>query len=582
VKIIKKLPSDEGLTPNRKDYREIRSSFSWEQVRQGLDGLPDDMGLNIAHEAIDRHALGSLKGNTALRYISVSGQTRDYTYDELKKLSNRFANLLRHLGITKGEAVFATTGHIPELYVGAFGTLKNQSVFCSLFSAFGPNPLATRLSLGKARVLITTKQVYLRKIQTLRSQLPDLEHVLITDHSPHSGELPTATLDLNAMLEQQSDQFTIPPTDPETQALLHFTSGTTGKPKGVIHVHAAVVAHYASAKYALDLHPGDIFWCTAEPGWVTGISYGVVAPFVIGATIIADSGAFDAEGWYRLLQDQGVNVWYTAPTALRMMMRLDIDLAQKYDLSHLRFVGSVGEPLNAEAVLWGMKALNKPIHDTWWQTETGAIMIANLAIMDIKPGSMGKPLPGIEVAIVERDDKEGIKFLERPDVCGELVLRTGWPSMFRGYLDEQQRYQNCFIDGWYLTGDLVRRDEDGYLWFVGRADDMIKSAGHLIGPAEVERVLLIHEAVAEAAVIGEYDPLIYQSVKAYITLKSGCKGDDTLKREILAHARKSLGATLAPRVIEFCDDLPRNFSGKVLRRVLQTHEKDETSKNNST
>jgi acetyl-CoA synthetase len=411
--------------------------------------------------------------------------------------------------------------------------------------------------------------------------LPDLEHVLIADHSSHSSELPAGTLDLNAMLEEESDQFTIPSTDPETPALLHFTSGTTGKPKGVIHVHAAVLAHYASAKYALDLHPKDIFWCTADPGWVTGISYGVIAPLVIGATVIADSGAFDAEGWYRLLQDQGVNVWYTAPTALRMMMRLDIDLARKYDLSQLHFVASVGEPLNAEAVLWGEKALNKPIHDTWWQTETGAIMIANLASMDIKPGSMGKPLPGIEVAIVERGGREGFKLLEAPDICGELALRTGWPSMFRGYLDEEQRYRNCFVEDWYLTGDLVRRDKDGYFWFVGRVDDMIKSAGHLIGPAEVERVLLTHAAVAEAVVIGEHDPLIYQSVKAYIILKSGYSGGETLKREILAHARKSLGASLAPREIEFCDELPRNLSGKVLRRVLQAREKEETSKKNS-
>ena len=366
--------------------------------------------------------------------------------------------------------------------------------------------------------------------------------------------------------------FRSDPTDPEDWALLHFTSGTTGTPKGVVHVHNAVLTHYVTGKLALDIHPGDVFWCTADPGWVTGTSYGIIAPLTLGATLVVDEAPFDAERWYRIIEEQKVNVWYTSPTAIRMMMRLGAELPRKYDTSSLRFLASVGEPLNPEAVIWGQEAFGLPFHDNWWQTETGGILIANYRAMDIKPGSMGRPLPGIEAAIVQRQEDGSVRRIEDPDEPGELAIRKGWPSMFRTYLGEQERYERCFAGDWYLTGDLVRRDQDGYFWFVGRKDDLIKSSGHLIGPFEVENVLMTHPAVAEAGVIGKPDPTAMEIVKAFVSLKPGHVPGESLRRDILAHARRRLGAVVAPKELEFRDTLPKTRSGKIMRRLLKAEE----------
>jgi acetyl-CoA synthetase len=385
------------------------------------------------------------------------------------------------------------------------------------------------------------------------------------------GDLPAGTLDFRVLLRGASAAYTIPTTSPEDPALLHFTSGTTGRPKGALHVHEAVVAHHATGLLALDLHPDDVFWCTADPGWVTGMSYGIIAPLACGVTSVLDEGDFDAERWYRIVAGEGVTVWYTAPTAIRMMMKLGADAARQYDTSRLRFLASVGEPLNPEAVVWGSKAFGLPFHDNWWQTETGGIMIANVPALEIRPGSMGRPLPGVEAAIVERTADGRCRLLPAGEQ-GEIAIKAGWPSMFRGYLGEPQRYAACFADGWYLTGDLARRDEDGYFWFVGRADDVIKTSGHLIGPFEVESVLLEHEAVAEAGVIGRPDPAAYEIVKAFVSLKGGYVGDEALRRSILGHARRRLGAAVAPKEIEFVAALPRTRSGKIMRRLLKARE----------
>jgi acetyl-CoA synthetase len=366
--------------------------------------------------------------------------------------------------------------------------------------------------------------------------------------------------------------FTTVPTDAEDMALLHFTSGTTGKPKGAVHVHGAVLAHHITGQLALDLHPDDIYWCTADPGWVTGTSYGIIAPLTNGVTMIVDEEEFDAERWYRILEEQKVTVWYTAPTAIRMLMKLDGGLARKHHHPALRFIASVGEPLNPEAVQWGVEAFGLPFHDNWWQTETGGIMIANYAAMDIKPGSMGKPLPGIEAAILRHLPGGGVEEITESNVEGELALRPGWPSMFRAYLHEEARYARCFTGGWYLSGDLARRDEDGYYWFVGRADDMIKSAGHLIGPFEVESVLMEHPAVAEAGVIGMPDPVAMEVVKAFVALKPGFTASEDLRRELIGFARTRLGASVAPREIDFRANLPKTRSGKIMRRLLKARE----------
>lgn len=559
-----------GTVPHLHDYETVRSHFSWDQARHDLQGLPHDQGLNIAHEAVVRHANGARASHLAIRWLGKSGTIEDYTYGRLNELTNRFANVLQQLGVAKGDRVFVLAGRIPELYIAALGTFKHRSVFCPLFSAFGPEPIRARLTIGQAKVLVTTNMLYQRKVAAIRSAVPSLQHVLLIGEDRQ----PTAiggTLDLGLLMQQASPDFTIGPTDPEDMALLHFTSGTTGTPKGAIHVHQAVVAHHMTGKYALDFHESDVFWCTADPGWVTGTSYGIIAPLTNGITSIVDEAEFDAEPWYRTLQDQQVSIWYTAPTAIRMMMKGGADLVRKYDLRRLRFLASVGEPLNPEAVVWGQEAFGRPFHDNWWQTETGGIMIANYVSMDIRPGSMGRPLPGIEAAVVRRTDG-GVEVVEEPNAQGELALRPGWPSMFRGYWNEPERYKKCFVGGWYLTGDLAKRDEDGYFWFVGRADDVIKTSGHLIGPFEVESVLIEHKAVAEAGVIGKPDPVAMEVVKAFVSLKNGFEPSDELRRELLGFARARLGAVVAPKEITFLTTLPKTRSGKIMRRLLKARE----------
>jgi acetyl-CoA synthetase len=570
-KTITKAGRLPAVRPNLEDYARVRAAFSWDAARAALDGLPGGRGLNIAHEAVDRHATGSHAGRIAFRWLRKSGETQEYTFADVRALSNRFANVLERLGVGAGDRVYGLAGRIPELHVSALGTLKRRAVFCPLFSAFGPEPIRARLAIAEARVLVTTQSLYRKKVADLRPTLPHLEHVLVVPDGPRSAAL-DGTLDYQACMREADEDYTIGPTDPEDPALLHFTSGTTGTPKGALHVHQAVVAHDATGKLALDLHPGDRFWCTADPGWVTGTSYGIIAPLTNGVTSIVDEADFDAERWYAILQSERVTVWYTAPTAIRMLMRAGAELARKHDLTSLRFCASVGEPLNPEGVVWGDEAFGQPFHDNWWQTETGGIMIANFASMDIRPGSMGRPMPGIEAAIVRRLGPERVELVEQPDVQGELALRSGWPSMFRAYWNEPARYRTCFLGGWYLTGDLARRDADGYLWFVGRADDVIKTSGHLIGPFEVESVLMEHQAVAEAGVIGKPDPVAMEIVKAFVALKPGRQGTPELRKELLAFARTRLGAVVAPKEIDFKPVLPKTRSGKIMRRLLKARE----------
>lgn len=565
--IITTIPNG-TVRPNLENYQTFFRSFDWKNELQSLHGLPDNNGLNIAYEATERHASGKLKNSIALRYIKKDKTLKDFTFDDLHRLSSRFANVLTTLGIKKGERVFAFAGRIPELYVAALGTLKATAVFCPLYSVFGPEPVYQRLSKGDAKVLVTTKALFDKKIHQLLDRLPSLQYILLADEELHIN---SKVLSLPKLMKEAYDEYTIPHTDPEDPALLHFTSGTTGMPKGALHVHAAVLMHYTTGKYVLDFHDGDVFWCTADPGWVTGSSYGIIAPLVNGVTNIVDEEEFDAARWYSILEEQKVNVWYTAPTAIRRLMRMDILPKEKYNLEHLRVICSVGEPLHAEAVIWGQKMFGMPILDNWWQTETGGIMIANYASMKVKPGSMGKPLPGVEAAIADVTNTE-FKIITEPGKQGNLVLKKGWPSMFRGYLHDEERYNKCFRGDWYLTGDLAKRDEDGYYWFVGRADDIIKTSGHMVGPFEVESVLMGHDAVAEAAVIGKPDPMIGELVKAFVVLKTGFAPDEKLQLDITAYARKKLGPAVAPKEIAFVEGLPKTKSGKILRRLLKARE----------
>lgn len=556
------------VEPNLVDYDSFAPSFSWEQERNGLAGLPDHQGLNIGHEAIDRHATGTLKNHVAVRWIRRDRSARDFTYQNLYELTNKFANALTMLGVNKGDTVFTFMGRIPELYISALGTLKKTAVFCPLFSVFGPDPVKQRLSKGNAKVLVTTIDLFEKKIKPLLEQLPTLKWVLIADTD---NDLNGMVLSLPLLLSKVSAVFTIPPTQPDDAALLHFTSGTTGMPKGALHVHGAVLTHKVTGRLVLDFHPNDIYWCTADPGWVTGTSYGIISPLVNGVTNIVDEEEFDAARWYSILEEHKVNIWYTAPTAIRRLMRMNIKPRRQYNLEHLRLILSVGEPLHAEAVLWGEETFGIPVLDNWWQTETGGIMISNYRSMPVKPGSMGKPLPGIEAAIADISD-HSFKIISDTEKNGHLVLKRGWPSMFTTYLFEEERYKKCFHGEWYITGDLARKDAEGYYWFAGRADDVIKTSGHLVGPFEVESTLMSHPLVAEAAVIGKPEPVIGEIIKAFVVLKPGNAASETLKLDIIAHARRKLGSAVAPKEIAFAESLPKTRSGKILRRLLKARE----------
>lgn len=568
IKPIKKKKEDFLLQPNLSDYFQEYKDFSWEKVAEAFEGLPGG-GFNIAHEAIDRHANGSLSDKAALIWLGQNGERKVFSFHEMKKESSRFANVLQTLGLEKEDRIFTLCTRLPELYIAAIGILKNRSVLCPLFSQFGPEPIIQRMTRGDAKVLLTTQRLFDKKVRPLLDQLPQLQYVLLIDAQEDENNMIRS---LPQLMKRASDTFDIAPTDIEDMSVLHFTSGTTGMPKGVVHVHKAAYTHWSSGKYALDLHPDDVYWCTADPGWVTGTSYGIITPWLHGVTNIVDEAEFDAKRWYSVLQDEKVTVWYTAPTAIRRLMRIESEPTQDYDLSRLRLIQSVGEPLNPEAVLWGAQKLKMPIHDNWWQTETGGIMIANLLSEDIYPGSMGRPLPGIEACIMHQNEDGSLSQVTEDKKEGELALKIGWPSMFRAYLHDKERYDRSFAGEWYLSGDLAYKDENGYFWFVGRSDDIIKTSGHMVGPFEVESTLMEHPAVAEAGVIGKPDPLIGQLVKAFVSLKDGFEPNEELQRELIGFSRKKLGAAVAPKEIEFQQNLPKTRSGKIMRRLLKARE----------
>ena len=567
---IHKAAGGQRVAPYLADYEAERRSFSWQAARAELAGLPGG-GLNMACEALDRQVAAGRGSSLAARFIDREWRRRDVTYADLLKSSSRFGNLLQSLGVARGECVATLLGRSPELFSVVLGTVRSGRVCSSLFFAFGPEPLKTRLQLGRARVLVTSEELYRRKVAPIRAALPDLGHVLLV-REPGAGELAAGTADFAQLMSGSDEECAPAATRDDEVALLHFTSGTTGKPKGVTLTHAAVIAQHATSKLVLDLHPGETYWCTADPGWVTGIAYGVFGPLTRGARMIVDREEFEPQRWYRILAEEHVSVWYTAPTAIRMLMKAGTALARERSYPDLRLMLSVGEPLNAEAVLWGMEVFGIPFHDTWWQTESGSIMIANFYACDVLPGAMGRAIPGVEIRVVRRAAANRLEVIESPDEVGEIALRPGWPSMFSAYLGDEQRYRAAFIDGWYLAGDLARRDREGYFWFIGRADDVIKSAGHLISPFEIESCLMSHAAVAQVGVIGVPDPIAGQAVKAFVELKDGFEQSEELRRGLMAHARRLLGAAVAPREIAFSAALPRTRSGKIMRRLLRARE----------
>ena len=559
-------PSTPRDNPNLADYDATRASFDWDEVEKEIDFLPGG-GLNLAYEAIDRHVGNGNGAKPAMLWEGKNGEKETYTYDDMRRETNKFANVLGALGVEKGTRVFTFMERVPEIYFTVFGTLKAGCVIGPLFSAFGPDPVRDRMEDSGAKVLVTQPELR-KKIAEIIPQLPDLQHVIVVNKNGRSTEpLAEGDLDYYALMNEASDDFGPIATTRDDYSIMHYTSGTTGKPKGAVHRHNAVIQHYLTGKWCLDLHPDDIYWCTADPGWVTGTSYGMSAPWTNGVTQVIYEGGFSARKWYQILEDYNVTVWYTAPTAIRMLMKSGPELPKTFDLSNLRFAASVGEPLNPEAVEWGVEAIGMPFHDNWWQTETGGIMIANYACMDIRPGSMGRPLPGINPGIIDAEGNE------KPDGQeGNLAVRTPWPSMFQTYWQQQERYDSRFVNGWYITGDEAVRDSDGYYWFIGRSDDVINTAGHLVGPFEVESALIEHPAVAEAGVIGKPDPIAMEVVKAFVSLKDGYEPSDELRRELMGFARQKLAAAVAPREIEIIPGLPKTRSGKIMRRLLKARE----------
>ena len=559
-------PSSFPVAPNLVDWQSARRGFDWSTIEEEIDGTPGG-GLNVAYEAIDRHVAKGNGAKNAMLWEGKNGEKETYTYDDMRKQTNKFANVLEGLGVQNGERVFTFMERLPEIYFTFFGTLKAGCVIGPLFSAFGPDPVRDRMEASGASVLVTQPELR-KKIASILPQLPNLKHIIVVNKDGRSSEpLADGDLDYYELMATAADDKASLDTTKDDYSVMHFTSGTTGKPKGAVHRHNSVIQQYATGKWCLDLHPDDLYWCTADPGWVTGTSYGMIAPWTNGVTQLIYEGGFSARKWYQMVQDYKVTVWYTAPTAIRMLMKSGVELPKTFDTSNLRFMASVGEPLNPEGVTWGEEAFGMPIHDNWWQTETGAIMIANYNSMDIKPGSMGRPIPGVEAGIIDADgndvpDGEG----------GNLAVRPPWPSMFQAYWQDEEKYNSRFKNGWYLTGDEAVRDPDGYFWFVGRSDDVINTAGHLVGPFEVESALIEHPAVAEAGVIGKPDPIAMEVVKAFVSLKEGYEASDELRRELMGFARGKLAAAVAPREIEIVDSLPKTRSGKIMRRLLKARE----------
>jgi acetyl-CoA synthetase len=549
------IGSYEGRLPN----------FDWSLSEQEL-GYKKGEPINIGWYCSDRICRLGRARRTALIWEDFHGTVKTYTFDDIRVYSNTFAHFLSGLGLVPGERICLFMDRVPELYISFLGILKMGGIAQPLFSAFGEESLFTRLDNAKTSAILTQKK-HVAKVRKIREQLPELRHIIIVDGE--GSPLRDHEVSFEMQKAQKVERFEAYPSTAETPSLLHYTSGTTGQPKGAQHVHYSLISQYLTTKWVLDLREDDIYWCTADPGWVTGTSYGIIGPWANGVTqVVLDSG-FNAERWYKLIEKHRVTVWYSAPTAIRLLMKEGTELVKKFDLSSLRHLCSVGEPLNPEAVLWSQEAFGLPFHDNFWQTETGSIVISNYPGMPIKPGSMGKPFPGITAAVL---DPMTLEPVAQPGTVGLIALRPGWPAMFRTYWNNPQVYQSKFRNGWYICGDRASLDADGYFWFVGRDDDVINTAGHLVGPFEIESALLEHPAVAESGAIGKPDPVNMEVVKAFVALKPGFEPSDDLELEIMNFIRKKLSPLAMPQEIEFVKSLPKTRSGKIMRRLLRAQE----------
>ncbi|QKS71162.1 acetate--CoA ligase [Paenalkalicoccus suaedae] len=554
------------------DYTKARESFDWKDVEKVFTWSKTG-NVNAAYEAIDRHVKEGRGQKTALHYSDAS-RDETYTYSELCDLTNKASHMFRDLGVDKGDRVFIFMPRSPELYVALLGAIKVGAVVGPLFEAFMQDAVKARLEDSEATMIITTPDLASR---IPHQELPSLKTIMLVGGSEEIGGINTVFYETE-LEKHPSDDTAIEWVDKEDGLILHYTSGSTGKPKGVYHVHYAMLQHYQTAKWVLDLQDNDVYWCTADPGWVTGTSYGIFGPWLNGATNVVRGGRFSPDDWYHTIEKYQVTVWYSAPTAFRMLMAAPKDILSKYDLSSLRHILSVGEPLNPEVVRWGWEVFHHRIHDTWWMTETGGMLICNYLSEPVKPGSMGKPFPGVHAAIIDDFGNE-----LPPNEMGNLAVQTGWPSQMRKIWKNDAKFEEYFaIPGWYISGDTAYRDEDGYFWFQGRNDDVIMTAGERVGPFEIESKLVEHPAVAEAGVIGKPDEIRGHIIKAFISLRDGYDYSEELKKEIQTFIKTELAAHAVPREIEFKEKLPKTRSGKIMRRVLKAWELDEPTGDLST
>jgi len=552
--------SDFGLYADR-----IRD-FDWSVAEKELE-YRDGNVINIGWYCSDRICLKGKADKTALIYEGFGGVKKRYTFNDIRVAGNIIGNLLRNLGIKNEDRVCLFMDRIPELYLSFLGVLKIGAIVQPLFSAFGEESLFVRLENAGTRAIITQSK-HLSKVRKIRDRLPHLEFIIVVDHVS-TKKLEGREIAFSLSESAPVEELEIYPTTAESPSVLHYTSGTTGQPKGVKHVHYSLISQYLTTKWVLDLQGEDIYWCTADPGWVTGTSYGIIGPWSLGITQCVLDQGFSAQAWYRFIDDYKITVWYSAPTAIRSLMRAGDDVVRQFDLASLRHLASVGEPLNAEAVLWSIKMFGKPFHDTFWQTETGCIMITNFPGMKVKPGSMGKPFPGITGAVLDPGNYEPVS---EPGTIGLIAFRPGWPSMMRNYWNNEDKYREKFVNGWYLSGDRSSIDNEGYYWFVGRNDDVINTGGHLVSPFEVESALLEHPAVGESAVVSKPDEINMEVVKAFIALKPGFNPSPDLELEIMNFIRKKLSPLAMPQAVEFIDKLPKTRSGKIMRRLLHAQE----------
>ena len=557
-------------------YDDRVKDFTWDVSKREL-GYKDGDVINIAWYCTDRICEMGKGSKTALIWEGHGGEEKSYTYNDIRLASNTIGGFLRGLGIESGDRVCLFMDKIPELYLGFLGILKIGAIAQPLFSAFGDESLFVRLSNAGTKAVITQKK-HAPKVRKILDKLPDIKHIIVVDHD---GVTPLKDREVAFSLAKSVpvERLDVFPTRAETPSVLHYTSGTTGMPKGVKHVHSSLIAQYMTAKWALDLRDDDVYWCTADPGWVTGTSYGIIAPFALGVTQCVMDAGFSAEAWYRFVEKRKVTMWYSAPTAIRSLMKAGDEIVKKFDLSSLRHLASVGEPLNSEAVVWSQKVFGKPFYDTYWQTETGCIVISNYPGMEVRPGSMGKGFPGITAVVLDPHKNEPYPAFGK---IGLVALKFDWPSRMRTYWNNEDAFKKKFRGDWYITGDRAKLDKDGYFWFAGRDDDIINTAGHLVSPFEVESALLEHPAVAESAVVSKPDPINLEVVKAFVALKPGFTAGKDLDLDIMNFVRKKLSPLAMPQEIEFVDTLPKTRSGKIMRRILHAREWGEEIGDTST